>query len=47
MSTSKILPYASVVVKLLKGPVEYVEKGAWEKMLQYKDELNGYQKQNA
>ncbi|WP_343693388.1 DUF4194 domain-containing protein [Chitinophaga sp.] len=40
MSTPvKILPYASLVVKLLKGPVEYVEKSAWEKLLQYKVEL--------
>ena len=40
MSTPvKILPYASIVVKLLKGPVEYVEKSAWEKLLQYKVEL--------
>jgi hypothetical protein len=39
MSTPvKILPYA-LVVKLLKGPVEYVEKSAWEKLLQYKVEL--------
>lgn len=40
MSTpTKILPYAAIVVKLLKGPVEYIEKGAWEKLLQYKLEL--------
>ena len=45
MSTPKILPYASVVVKLLKGPLEYVEKGAWEKLLQYKVELTGFLQQ--
>lgn len=45
MSTPKILPYASVVVKLLKGPVEYVEKGAWERLLQYKVELTGFLQQ--
>lgn len=40
MSTPvKVLPYASLVVKLLKGPVEYVEKSAWERLLQYKVEL--------
>jgi hypothetical protein len=40
MNTSdKILPYAAVVVKLLKGPVEYVEKSTWEKLLQHKVEL--------
>lgn len=45
MSTAKILPYAAVVVKLLKGPVEYMEKGAWEKLLQYKVELTGFLQQ--
>lgn len=41
----KILPYTSVVIKLLKGPVEYVEKGAWEKLIQYKAELTGFLQQ--
>jgi hypothetical protein len=38
----KILPYAAVVVKLLKGPVEYVDKNTWEKLMQYKVELTGF-----
>lgn len=38
-TTKKILPYTPVFVKLLKGPVEYVEKPAWEKLLQHKAEL--------
>lgn len=36
---TKILPYTSVFVKLLKGPVEYLERAAWEKLLLYKKEL--------
>jgi hypothetical protein len=41
----KILPYAAVVVKLLKGPLEYVDKGIWEKLLQHKVELTGFLQQ--
>jgi len=41
----KILPYAAVVVKLLKGPLEYVDKGVWEKLLQHKVELTGFLQQ--
>jgi hypothetical protein len=44
-SPQKILPYTSVVIKLLKGPVEYVEKGAWEKLVQYKTELTSFLQQ--
>jgi hypothetical protein len=43
MSTQqRILPYTSVFVKLLKGPVEYVEKSTWEKLIQFKVELTGF-----
>ncbi|MBN8876787.1 MAG: DUF4194 domain-containing protein [Sphingobacteriales bacterium] len=35
----KILPYTSVFIKLLKGPVEYLEKSTWEKLTQCKTEL--------
>lgn len=45
MSNYKILPYAAVVVKLLKGPVEYVDKSIWEKLLQFKVELTGFLQQ--
>ena len=38
----RILPYTSVFVKLLKGPVEYVEKSTWEKLIQHKVELTGF-----
>jgi hypothetical protein len=41
----KILPYTSVFIKLLKGPVEYVDKGPWEKLIQYKVELTGFLQQ--
>lgn len=39
IAQQKILPYTPVFIKLLKGPVEYVEKGAWEKLIQYKSDL--------
>jgi len=42
MTQQKILPYTSVFIKLLKGPVEYVEKSTWEKLIQYKTELTGF-----
>jgi hypothetical protein len=46
MSTQqKILPYTSVFIKLLKGPIEYVEKSSWERLLQYKVELTGFLQQ--
>ncbi len=37
--SQKLLPYVPVFIKLLKGPVEYVDKSIWEKLLQYKSEL--------
>jgi hypothetical protein len=45
ISQQKILPYTPVFIKLLKGPVEYVEKGAWEKLMQYKPELTTFLQQ--
>ncbi|THU36982.1 DUF4194 domain-containing protein [Niastella caeni] len=41
----KILPYTTVFIKLLKGPVEYVEKSTWEKLIQYKVELTTFLQQ--
>jgi len=41
----KILPYTTVFIKLLKGPIEYVEKSTWEKLIQYKAELTGFLQQ--
>lgn len=42
MATDRILPYTPVFVKLLKGPVEYLDKTNWERMLQYRTELSGF-----
>lgn len=39
---NKIFPYTSVFIKLLKGPVEYLEKSNWEKLLLYKTELTTF-----
>ena len=41
----KILPYTPVFIKLLKGPIEYVEKNSWEKLIQYKVELTTFLQQ--
>jgi len=37
-----ILPFTPVFIKLLKGPVEYLEKTAWEQLLQYQAELTRF-----
>lgn len=42
MITTKILPYSSLIVKMLKGSIEYLDKSAWEDLLQYKMELNSF-----
>jgi uncharacterized protein DUF4194 len=39
---NKILPFTPVFIKLLKGPVEYLEKSNWEKLLLYKTELTTF-----
>jgi hypothetical protein len=40
-----LLPYTAVFIKLLKGPVEYLEKSAWEQVLQYQTELTRFLQQ--
>lgn len=47
MATDKhtILPYTPVLIKLLKGPVEYLEKSSWEQLLQYQTELTRFLQQ--
>lgn len=47
MNTEKqaLLPYTPVFIKLLKGPVEYLEKTAWEQLLQYQVELTRFLQQ--
>jgi len=39
---TELLPYTSVFIKLLKGPLEYTEKSQWEKLLLYKKELTQF-----
>jgi hypothetical protein len=43
--THTILPFTPTLIKLLKGPVEYLEKGAWEQLLQYQVELTRFLQQ--
>lgn len=45
MQLTKILPYTSVFIRLLKGPVEYTDRSIWEKLLQYKSDLTGFLQQ--
>lgn len=47
MNTDKqtILPYTPVFIKLLRGPVEYLEKTTWEQLLQYQAELTRFLQQ--
>jgi hypothetical protein len=45
MIPNKILPYTPVFIRLLKGPVEYVDKSVWEKLLQYKTDLTAFLRQ--
>lgn len=35
-------PFTSVFIRLLKGPLEYLEKNNWEKLLQHKHELQSF-----
>jgi len=42
---SQLLPYTSIFIRLLKGPVEYLDKTAWEQLLQYQGELTKYLQQ--
>lgn len=37
---TNILPYTQVFIKLLKGPVEYLERNTWDQLLQYQNELS-------
>ena len=40
-----ILPYTPIFIKLLKGPIEYLERTAWEQLLQYQGELTRFLQQ--
>jgi hypothetical protein len=37
-----IHPYTSTFIKLLRGPIEYIEKSSWEKLLTYRNELQAF-----
>src|ERR1700744_5845418 len=39
---TNLLPYTSIFIRLLKGPVEYFDKTAWEQLLQYQAELTRF-----
>lgn len=41
-NNNQILPFTPVLVKLLKGPVEYLDKTLWEQLLQYQLELTKF-----
>lgn len=40
-----ILPYTAAFTKLLKGPVEYLDKSVWEQILQFQTELTRFLQQ--
>lgn len=42
MDKPTILPFTPVLIKLLKGPVEYLEKTAWDQLLAYQNELTKF-----
>jgi len=41
----KLLPYTSVFIKLLRGPLDYTDKTTWEKLLLHKAELPAFLQQ--
>jgi len=42
---SHLLPYTPIFIRLLKGPVEYLDKSAWEQLVQYQGELTRFLQQ--
>ena len=42
---SSLLPYTPVFIRLLKGPVEYLDRSTWEQLLQYQGELTRFLQQ--
>lgn len=42
LSSTPLLPFTPVLIKLLKGPVEYLEKTVWEQLLTYQTELTRF-----
>jgi len=45
MEKQAIFPFTPVFIKLLRGPVEYLEKGAWDLLLTYQVELTRFLQQ--
>lgn len=41
----QLLPYTPLLVKLLKGPLEYMDKALWEQLLHYQMELTKFLQQ--
>ncbi|ANH82273.1 hypothetical protein A8C56_16090 [Niabella ginsenosidivorans] len=41
----QIHAFTPLFIKLLKGPIEYLEKSSWEKLLQYKTEVTTFLQQ--
>lgn len=41
-TTDTVLPYTPVFIRLLKGPVDYLEKAAWDKLLLYRSDLTAF-----
>ena len=42
LPSTPLLPFTPVLIKLLKGPVEYLEKTAWDQLLAYQTELTRF-----
>ena len=42
---NQLLPYTPIFIRLLKGPVEYSDRSAWEQLLQYQGELTRFLQQ--
>jgi len=42
---SSLLPYTPVFIRLLKGPIEYLDRSTWEQLLQYQGELTRFLQQ--
>jgi hypothetical protein len=43
--TTQLLPYTPIFIRLLKGPVEYLDRSSWEQLLQYQAELTRFLQQ--
>lgn len=39
---TSVYPYTAVFIRLLKGPVEYIDTNLWEKLLRFRNELQSF-----